>query len=41
MSKSKGTKSTKSTGTKSSNSSNNSKYYYGISKGTKAVNRPK
>lgn len=38
MSKSKGTKTT---GTKSKNSSNSSKYYYEISKGTKAINRPK
>jgi hypothetical protein len=41
MSSTKGNKGTKNSGTKSSNSSKNSKYYYGISKGTKAINRPK
>jgi hypothetical protein len=41
MSSTKGTKGTKNSGTKSNNTSNNSKYYYGISKGTKAINRPK
>jgi hypothetical protein len=42
MSSTKGNKGTKNSGTKSNSSTNNSrKYYYGISKGTKAINRPK